>query len=852
MLKTSFDFRSGSWLGSTTDRLPKHDLYFGTPHNCPQTAIPLGDGDMGTLLWLEKDGLHLHFNKTDLWKDATEGTTYDDTCYCSGHEECHTSQKHGGEMTVRFDSPLFDYMYQKEFEMRLSLSDATATVHASTPMGTFDAAAFASAEAHTTVLRCRMTSDEGEAPMIRFSRWGSRTLWRWYTNQKFAPEIGLDGTDTTVTEDRMYITQSLNATRFCIGLALTAECAPRIAERVNRHEGFWLMPRAGEQTFTLYIAIRVAETTEEAKAACAAALDDAVRQGFDALHAAHTAAWADFWNRSRIAIADDYIENLYYLFFYYMNSESRGPYPPHFTSGIWGYYHDYLPWNYYFHYNMQHLYAPLDAAGHGELGRNYYEMRYAGLPAARRFAQVAKGVDQGAFFHDVTDRYCRGADYDLNNAACGSQIALQMYRHYLYCGDTEFLNTRVLPMLKETAEYYLGILTKDENGVFHTAGTTCYEGGLPLNDSLTDKTMILRLFSVYRAYADPAMRAQMEDVLSHLAPYETVGLLEGEDWDGTVFLHQTGKGQEPIGKKEVFSIGYDDDGVRYRRVYGSGRRTHPTIVDAAFPDCEMALLYPAGILGLKDRGTHLFETMHNQVMIHHVDCMHWSMSSIFFARMGMAQECLDAMRAAVDRYQHFNNGFNVESDGEFPSVGKLLHIHNTDNDRPYLLKQDDFIHFDFETVPVMTQGLTDALLQSHDGLVRICPAIRPQDAVSFILYAEGGFRIGAEICHDRFVITAENLRGNALYLRLPEYADCTGLHVYKKTEDGYAACDPHRTVIGADEVLDLSDSRAGDLFVLTSAPMEAFASESPTPAAPNRDMKQLGRAHLGTPHLMEA
>ena len=102
------------------------------------------------------------------------------------------------------------------------------------------------------------------------------------------------------------------------------------------------------------------------------------------------------------------------------------------------------------------------------------------------------------------------------------------------------------------------------------------------------------------------------------------------------------------------------------------------------------------------------------------------------------------------------------------------------------------------------------------------------------------------------IITAENLRGNALYLRLPEYADCTGLHVYKKTEDGYAACDPHRTVIGADEVLDLSDSRAGDLFVLTSAPMEAFASESPTPAAPNRDMKQLGRAHLGTPHLMEA
>ena len=556
MFKTSFDFKSGSWLGATTDRLPKHDLYFGTPHNSRQTAIPLGDGDMGTLLWLEKDGLHLHFNKTDLWKDATEGTTYDDTCYCSGHEECHTSQKHGGEMTVRFDSPLFDYMYQKEFEMRLSLSDATASVHASTPMGTFDASAFASAEAHTTVLRCRMTSDEGEAPMIRLSRWGSRTLWRWYTNQKFAPEIGLDGTDTTVTEDRMYITQSLNATRFCIGLALAAECAPRIAERVNRHEGFWLMPRAGEQTFTLYIAIRVAETTEEAKAACAAALDDAVREGFDALHAAHAAAWADFWNRSRIAIADDYIENLYYLFFYYMNSESRGAYPPHFTSGVWGWYHDYLPWVFYFHYNMQHLYAPLDAAGHGELGDNYYDMRRNGLDVARLYAQIAKKGRKGAFYHDVCDRYSRGADWHMNNASCASQIGMQMYRHYRYSGDDAFLHSHALPVMHAAAEYYLDILEMGEDGRYHTHDTTCYEGNLLLSDTITDNAMIRALFSALIPHTeDRVLRDKYAEVLAHLPDFETLPLTLGNDWDGERFLYGVGKGRTPVGRGEVFSMG---------------------------------------------------------------------------------------------------------------------------------------------------------------------------------------------------------------------------------------------------------------------------------------------------------
>ncbi len=67
---TSFDFASGKWLPGAADRLPAHDLYFGTPMNRPTAGIPIGDGDTGSLIWQERDGIHINIGKSDLWKDA--------------------------------------------------------------------------------------------------------------------------------------------------------------------------------------------------------------------------------------------------------------------------------------------------------------------------------------------------------------------------------------------------------------------------------------------------------------------------------------------------------------------------------------------------------------------------------------------------------------------------------------------------------------------------------------------------------------------------------------------------------------------------------------------------------------
>ena len=79
-MKTSFDINRQRWLCRTTDFLPKHDLYFGTPVNSPMAGLPIGDGDTGSLIWLKRDGLHININKSDLWQDAPSGVTWDDEC----------------------------------------------------------------------------------------------------------------------------------------------------------------------------------------------------------------------------------------------------------------------------------------------------------------------------------------------------------------------------------------------------------------------------------------------------------------------------------------------------------------------------------------------------------------------------------------------------------------------------------------------------------------------------------------------------------------------------------------------------------------------------------------------------
>ena len=856
---TSFDFSSGKWLSGAIDRLPGHDLYFGTPLNRPTAGIPIGDGDTGSLIWQERDGIHINIGKSDLWKDAAPGTTPDDECFNSSVEEEQTVQKHGGELILRFRHPAFDYMYQKEYETRLSLSDATAEINAVTPIGEVHARAFASSDAHVSVLHCRMRTEEADAPEIRLLRWGSRTLWRWYAQQLPHPEIGLDGTDASVADDRIYITQDLGTTRFCLGLAMISSHPAAMAVRQNRHEGSIALPPSEEHDITLYYCIRIADTTEQAKAACAEALDAAISIGEDKLYEDHRASWESFWGRSFIALSDDYLENNYYLYLYYMYSANRGAYPLRFMHGPWGFYHDFEPWAYYFHYNMQQVFAPLETAGCGDLAMNYYDMRRNSLDTACLFAERLK-KRPGAFFHDVTDRYGRGAGYDSNNHTPGSQMAMEMWRHYRYIGDEKFLETHARPMLLACAEYYLAMLVREDDGLYHTHDTCGYEGNHLMDDTITDLAMMRVLFRTCLPLAPEEMRARLEDAIAHLTDYVTEPMRIGYDWDGEKILNGLGRGRAPVGEGHVITVGREENGYR-RRKHGPDRMPEGHCL---FPFVEFAPLYPSGDLGLADRGTPLFDAMTNQLNLSSFPSdpgdsagMQWRMTPIFLARMGMADDVYRFCRSMMDIFQAYPNGFNAEQEEpackppyQCPQWYRPV---NTDNHKRYKLCPDDFTHFDFETVPVVAKALQEALLQSYDGILRIAPAAPADQSAAFSLYAEGGFRVTAEIkveenASSDYVITVESLRGEDGLLSLP--AHMSAPYLYCRLPDGSVRPCPADTVSVGIDVCYRLHGDAGTMWIFSSCPAESLIAAVPQKAKKNMQMKECGKAHLGSPALM--
>ncbi|MBR0509616.1 MAG: hypothetical protein IJJ85_05820 [Clostridia bacterium] len=846
-MKTAFDPALNRWTNDTVRRLPRHDLYFGTPVNSPTAGLPLGDGDRGSLLWPEKDGLHIHVNKTDLWQDAPAGVTSDDACFCSGREEALTAVCHGAEITLRFDAPVFEYLYQQRFHCRLSLSDATANLESETPFGNVSFSAFADAGTGVSFVTVKASFEDAAAPEVRLSRWGSRTLWRWYSQQQPSPETGLGGTDAQTENGRLYITQELNATKFCV--ALTLDVPPETCRRINRHTAGLTLPSGTAQAFTLLYTVQTGETAAAAKAACDNALDNALSAGAGARYAAHKAQWEAFWNRSYIALPDDYLENVYYLYLYTMNSESRGAYPPHFTSGLWSFYHDYVPWVYYFHYNMQHLYAPLDAAGHGELADNYYRMRRDGLAVARLYAGRVKHK-KGAFVHDVTDRYGRGADYDSLNCTPLSQIAMQMYKHYRFTGDERFLRESVLPMMTAAAEFYLDMLSPGADGVYHLSGTTAYEGNPPTDDTLTDLVMVRALFSALLPHADAAFAERLRDVLAHLPPPLLLPPDLGDDWDGERFGFGLGKGKKPLGDGKVFGIGLRD-GKPIRKMYGDPDSKK---ICYGFPDIELSPLYPAGVFGLKDRGTPLFDNMLNQLSLHRPGNAvgHWDLLPVFLARMGLGKEAVEAANGMLQGNQGFINGFNAEV-GEPGSIvetpRRRYRFRNTDTEEMNEVAVDAFTHFDFETAPILALALQELLLQSHEGVVRVFPAYPGQKAACRLL-AAGGFAVGAEFDGENLLVTVKSLLGNPLLLTLPLPADAA-LYAYTAKPGGaFAPAEIRQTETAYETVYDFSALQKEETLLLSTAPLEALETAAEPPAAPNADFKTNGPVCLGSPRLM--
>lgn len=833
----------------TTDILPKHDLVFLTPVSDPVYGLPIGDGDRGYLLHTENDRLIININKTDLWDDAQGDEFY---MWSLEKFEHRTSLKHGARFEIAFDMPVFDFLYQKEYEARLSLADATVYISSVTPFSDIRLKMFSSREHRVAVMEMDYGFSKEQSIYTLLKRWGSRNFFASHLCIARAPEIGLDGTRTEINNRDILVIQKLSKMCFCVCVRIVSDDEGS-SEILNSHEvKKSLKSKSGK--LTAFISIETGKDEQDAMRAATESIDCAEKTGVHRLYQKHRAEWENFWNKSYIKIKNDFIENLWYLNLYYANSQCRGEYPPHFCNGIWSFNHDFVPWNYYFHYNMQLHTFPLEAANHPELLETYYRFRRNQLPRAEEFAAQIKNAN-GAMYTDVCDRRGNGDRGVKDNCSCGAQIALGMWQHYEYTGDEKFLNDTLLPVSISVCRFYLDLLKKDENGIYHMHNTQCYEGSPLMDDAVTDIVIIKKLFEVMYKYTG---NETYKNVGENIAD-PSFAKLEADEWDGERFIFGVGKGKRSSGDEVIISGIDSETGKRLRKTYGNRERESYY----GFPDVELSPIFPSGVVGLANEGSRLFNAVKNTVMLHPETvpqisfnengkmniqkdiCMGWCLMPIFMARMGMTSELKRQLMQTVDTWIMYPQGFGQYGPYE-QSVQTLnnrwyrnmvwdTNDENEENREKFPFPAWHFRHFNYETLPIISTAVNEMLLQSYDGVIRLFPA--ESDDSEFCLAASGGFIVEAKKSNNTVSAKIISKQGKRCLLKNVWNREKIRIICGENTFCCNAICREAESIFAF-------DTYAGGEYII-GEPMQSKAVKFEK----NKKAKHLGKAMLGADRM---
>ncbi len=812
-MKTFYNFNTRDWEAGAARRVGRHDLIFNAPPCDPiKYGMPLGNGDIGALVWCENERLYIAVNKCDLWDDSE---TDDFSNWKLREEESSTVLRHGFRIVIDFGDPVFDEFYLSEFQARVSLADGLLTVRSVTPFGKVDFSAFVTqpGAGEDSVLCCSLNTEltEKQDIVLCAERYGSRSFPHWYSRVINDPASGLGGCGSDAEDGLLTLTQKLRSGTFAAGIRCGGDFKP---ERISSRRVRGKLP---EQC--VFYASVTSPSDTDVRTEIGAILGRAEKNGFDLLYRKSAASWEKFWMSSFIMTDNDFWDNLWALTMYCGRSSQGGRYPGRFIDGLWAPMRDFQAWAFYFHWNQQMVCWPLNAAGHHELCESYLNYRFDTLPKAVRTAEVYQKVGNGgAYVSDVCDRNGNNSLSELANHTPVAEIALDFYRQYKYTCDREFLVRKALPYMISAAKYMQTLFKKEEDGRYHAVCGTGYEGWILLRDSTSELACARALFRAVAEALEEAGQTAAEaglwkDILADTAPYLTAVPDARFAADGLI-LQGPLKGEKCGG--ETIAAGY---GIERKAVLAAKQ------LEGIFPTADKAPVFPSGDIGLGDEGSGLFGAAVNTARIYSEAGNGWDPAVITAARLGLGNDAARLFEKHVAKWLLSSNGFGHYTDS---TDYNDRYMHNevetfTPDFQPLgkrVRSEWPFRHVGLECTAVLSCALNETLLQSHDGTIRIFPAVRDGATARFTLHACGGFKVSAETDKGRILWAAvESLAGKRLTMQNPWKTICF------VNGTGYAG-----------KIVTL-DTRKGEFYVFTAGADDAFETE-PLPEQRNNDVKK--------------
>ena len=761
--------------------LAQHDIVYLTPTDYGPEGLPVGNGDLMGHFWIPPEGLELGLNKANLWDDRiTPPPMSENWSWDVSEEEQWTAAVNGARLKIHSRLPLIDPLYLDAFQARLNLHEARVSMESAGPLGKVAANIWISKEPAVTIVDYDETAREPVSREIELSRFGSRRFFHWYSQYRpDATYVGLDGTQAGAGPAHIWIEQKLRKISFAVVARLVG--ASYRTEVRSRHSATFVTEPSDRLQAQVYLAIVTSEEDSAPLQAARKRVDDAVAEGHETILRRHRQHWADFWAKSYIQIPDDYLENLYYFTLYQLAASSQGDYPPTDCGGFWTWNHDVRRWGHYYQWNVQQQYWPVHASNHAELARPYLDFRFRTLAEAKVYARKVHNRE-GAFYSDVTDRWGRGTIHDTVSYifTAGPEVAMDFWRHYLYDPNPDFLRERAYPIMRACGQFYLETVSKEADGKYHIPKGTAYENHLFQKDPVTDLATIRQFFPACIQASemlgvDSGLRERWREVLDNLveiAVLENVVDENGRKWS-KVFSSGIPLIDSSVGPDLNFFM-------KTKRQIRKGERQF----NISF-FCEVAPVFPTGIIGLRQRGTDLFEVARTTVRALGDGPSWGSTPTIAAARLGMKEEVLQLLTNLIQDLQLSPQGFFAQGSHQRTTLGeketwgyssyrletntarKIIDGKRT-NEHGKLLSYW-FDNPELEVGGVLMTTLNEMLLQSHDGIIRIFPATPDawQDA-GFKLRTVGAFLVTAQReAGELNPVAIESLKGGRCQIENP-------------------------------------------------------------------------------------
>lgn len=681
------------------------------PHAIPLwvEGLPLGNGDLGVVLFGGAEQLTLAFNKQDCW-DARVNPG-------QGLPEDQASFDEVVAMAAREDWAAYNRLFKgwlgAENSSRPSLQScgqlALQLVPGERPVGVLHALDLASARAVARVetvdyrdnrqsveLAAFVPAGENTVPIAVSSRdtlWGTLRLWRPHSRDYGPPRAWREG-DTAGLD-----------------MAFPGGAAFTLAVRVLKGEGVWeataheavctLPPQAeGGGELVLLATVVTGREASDPRRAALERLRAADAGAPDESRERHERWWREFWSRSDVSLPDERLERFWRLGLYVLASCSREGKKAPGLQGLWNQYNRPC-WHTDYHadMNIQMIYWPAYVGNHLDLTGPYYrlltedwlgETRRAARDFFRRRGMYLP-IAGGPAGHELAGPWMW--------PGAGAWLAQHFAWHWMYSRDPEFLR-RVYPYLKELSLFYEDFLQKSDEGVYNFGPSYAPEmpdprgylamawGRNPTGDLAFVRILFALLAEAAQALGvDAADRARWADIRDNLAGYPVgpdgrLRDLEGDRW-------------APMGPMPV----------------------------------TLAPLYPAGDVGPDSPSAQrdLLREAYARARARFAGGGHLMMwFAAAAAHLGDAEDALKLLNEYLD-LTVLENGLHV-----------LRWVpHFREGDKASGMMQ-------IEATTAFSNAIQAMLLQSLDGVIRVFPAVPPSWSVSFeTLRASGAFLVSA-------------------------------------------------------------------------------------------------------------